>query len=102
LEITRRVATQATPAGCRTITVKGQTETITVKVLSDEPAGIGSGGRVKEVDETVGGRSVHSWSVSFYGPGYLGGFGVTGDGTTRAEVLSQARSAYQKAGTVLG
>jgi hypothetical protein len=100
--IAERVATHETPAGCRSITLRWKVKTETVKVLSDEPADIGKGGRIKEMEDTDQGRSDRTWTVTFYGPGYTGNSGMAADGTTRAEVLSQARLAYEKAGATLG
>jgi hypothetical protein len=90
-----------TPPGCESIRFKGKIQ-VSVRVVSDKPAGIGKGGRIKQVDETIDGQLTHSWSVSFYGPGYLGGVGINGDHVAESEALAMARHAYQKATATLG
>jgi hypothetical protein len=90
-----------TPPGCESIRFKDKIE-ISVTVISDKPAGIGKGGRIKQFDETIDGRRTHNWSVSFYGTGYLGGYNVSGDHIAESDVLAQARAAYQKAAETLG
>lgn len=100
--IVKRVANEKTPPGCQTVTFKDKDFSMTTKVVSDEPAGIGGGGRIKQVEETFEGRTMRDWSVSFSGPGYLGGVSATGDGVTRDQVVAKAREAYQKATSTLG
>jgi hypothetical protein len=100
--IAERVATAKTPAACRSVTLRWKKSTETIKVLSDDPVAIGKGGRIKEEVDTMQGQSDHSWTVYFYGPGYTGNVDMAGNGTTRAEVLAQARLAYEKASATLG
>jgi hypothetical protein len=97
-----RAAGLKTPPGCESIRLKDSKTQVSLKVVSDKPAGIGKGGRIKQLDETIDGDVTHTWSVSFYGRGYLGGFAVSGDHIAESDVLTQARQAYQKAVGILG
>ena len=95
-----RTAGLRTPPGCESIRVKD--DHVSIKVVSDKPTDIGKGGRIKQVDVTMNGSLTHTWSVSFYGAGFLGGYEVVVAHDTESDVLAQARQAYQKATAALG
>jgi hypothetical protein len=97
----RRTALTPIPAACRSIKARAGGTTYTAKVVTDEPFDLADGGRIRGTDQRSHGISLHTWDVTFIGPGYVAICGVFGPHATRAEAERLARQEHRKAAATL-
>jgi hypothetical protein len=97
----RQAALTPIPKECRSAKARIGGTTFTSKVVTDEPFDLADGGRIRRTDEVSGGMKLHSWDVTFVGPGYVATCAVFGTHVTRADAERLARQEYSKAKATL-